>query len=153
VVVTKQRILAIASGGGHWSQLQRIRPAFDGHDLLYVTTLAGLDHTVPNEKVKLVRDVSRTNRLAALVLFTQLFGIILQFRPHVVITTGAAPGVLALWLAKAAGARTIWIDSVANVEDLSMSGRMAKFCSDMWLTQWPHIVSRYPGLSFKGSVL
>ena len=37
------------------------------------------------------------------------------------------------------GARTIWIDSMANVDKMSMAGRLARRYSDLWLTQWPHL--------------
>ena len=33
----------------------------------------------------------------------------------------------------------MWIDSVANVEELSMSGQMASASGDLCLTQWPHL--------------
>ena len=36
-----KRILAVASSGGHWVQLTRLRPAFEGHDVAYVTTNPG----------------------------------------------------------------------------------------------------------------
>ena len=57
-----------------------------------------------------------------------------------VVTTGAAPGLVALALAKLfAGSRTVWIDSIANTERLSLSGRLARPVADAWLTQWPHL--------------
>ena len=37
-----RRLLAIASSGGHWQQLMRMRPAFAGTEVTYATTLAGL---------------------------------------------------------------------------------------------------------------
>jgi len=35
------KVLAIASGGGHWVQLRRMRPAWDDCDAAYVTTNDG----------------------------------------------------------------------------------------------------------------
>ena len=64
------------------------------------------------------------------------------------VSTGAAPGYLAIRFARMMGARTVWIDSVANVEELSMSGRMASETADLCLTQWPHLAQgqiRYLG--------
>ena len=29
--------MAVASGGGHWVQLQRVMPAFEDHDVTFVT--------------------------------------------------------------------------------------------------------------------
>jgi hypothetical protein len=57
-----------------------------------------------------------------------------------VITTGSAPGLIALSMAKHLfGARTLWIDSIANCEQMSSSGLRARRFADVWLTQWPQL--------------
>lgn len=74
------------------------------------------------------------------VVAAQLFRILLKERPSVVVTTGSAPALICLILAKRLfRVRTIWIDSIANVERLSTSGEEAGKIADVWLTQWPHI--------------
>ncbi|WP_245893415.1 UDP-N-acetylglucosamine transferase subunit ALG14 [Devosia naphthalenivorans] len=57
-------------------------------------------------------------------------------------TTGSFPALMALGVARMLlGARTIWIDSVANCQALSTSGRLARRVADVWLTQWPHLAT------------
>src|SRR4051794_23789684 len=63
----------------------------------------------------------------------------LRKRPDVVVSTGAAPGYLAIRGARLLGARTAWIDRVANVDELSLSGRLASARADLCLTQWPRL--------------
>lgn len=145
------KVLAVASAGGHWVQLQRVSAAFSAHEVCYVTTIKG--QRAGDNKVIAVRDASRTDKLGLIILLFQLFWLTVTWRPDVVVTTGAAPGVLALRIAKLIGARTIWIDSIANVNELSLSGQLARRYADLWLTQWSHLVSRYEGLSFFGSVI
>ena len=65
--------------------------------------------------------------------------IIGRVRPDVILTTGAAPGYFAIRIGKLIGARTMWLDSVANVEQLSLSGERVGKHADLWLTQWPHL--------------
>ena len=48
--------------------------------------------------------------------------------------------------------RTMWIDSVANTERLSLSGWLARPVADAWLVQWEHL-SRPKGPSYWGAVL
>ena len=48
--------------------------------------------------------------------------------------------------------RTIWIDSIANVEKLSSSGAAARLVADVWLTQWPDL-ARKDGPECWGAVL
>ena len=69
------------------------------------------------------------------------------------VSTGAAPGLMALAVAKlVAGSRTVWIDSIANSERLSLSGRLARPVADAWLVQWPHL-ARPGGPEHWGAVL
>ena len=82
----------------------------------------------------------------------QLTVAIVRARPQIVISTGAAPGLAALFLGRLVGARTIWLDSIANAEKLSMSGKLARHAADLWLTQWPHL-AKPSGPQFRGAVL
>lgn len=146
------RVLAVSSGGGHWVQLLRVRPAFDGCRVTWVTVNRAYAADVPGQTFHVVHDATRWNRLGLLRLALRIAWIVLRERPHVVVTTGAAPGYFALRLAKFFGARTIWIDSIANVEQLSLSGRRVGPYADLWLTQWPHLAAP-GGPRFAGAVM
>jgi UDP-N-acetylglucosamine:LPS N-acetylglucosamine transferase len=148
-----RKVLAIASGGGHWVQLRRIMPAFEGLDVAYASVDPSSAADVPGHAFYAFRDVSRRDRLGFVMLGAQMARILLRERPDVVITTGSAPCLIALGLAKTfLRARTIWIDSVANAERLSSSGAQARRVADVWLTQWEHL-ARPEGPHYWGSVL
>jgi UDP-N-acetylglucosamine:LPS N-acetylglucosamine transferase len=121
-----RRVLAVASGGGHWVQLWRLRPAWSGCQVTYVTTEAGYrdevaadaqDRGEPAPGYVVVVEANRWMKLRLVRQLLQLAWTVLRTRPHVVITTGAAPGFLAIRLAKLMGARTVWVDSIANAEE------------------------------------
>lgn len=138
--MSSKRVLAIASGGGHWVQLLRLRPAFEGLDVVYVSMDPSSAADVPGHRYHVIRDASRKNKAAFLIVAFQLLGILLRERPKVVVTTGSAPALVSLILAKRLlGAKTIWIDSIANAERLSTSGEKAGKVADVWLTQWPEL--------------
>ncbi len=147
-----KRILAVASGGGHWVQLLRLRPAFAGHDVAFVTVDACYRTEVAPHRFHTVTDATRWNKLKLLRMAVELLVVLLRERPDVVISTGAAPGYVALRLGRMLGARTVWIDSIANVEQLSLSGQRIGRHADLWLTQWPHL-ARPEGPSYLGAVL
>jgi UDP-N-acetylglucosamine:LPS N-acetylglucosamine transferase len=147
----RQRILAVASSGGHWVQLRRLAPAFEGHDVAYLTTDPGHRSEVGSARFHVVNDASRWNKFALLRCALKILWIVLRERPAVVVSTGAAPGYLAIRCARLLGARTVWIDSVANVEELSMSGRLASTTADLCLTQWPHLAGG--SVKYLGAVL
>lgn len=142
------RVLAVASSGGHWVQLRRMTPAFEGYDVAYLTTDPGHRSEVGDARFHVVKDANRWNKFALVLCALKILWVLLRERPTVVISTGAAPGYLAIRFARVLKARTLWIDSVANVEELSMSGQMASQAADLCLTQWPHLAGgpiRYLG--------
>jgi UDP-N-acetylglucosamine:LPS N-acetylglucosamine transferase len=144
----RQRVLAVASSGGHWIQLLRLAPAFEGQEVVYLTTDPGHRSEVGDARFYAVNDANRWNKLALVRCVLKILAVLLRERPTVVVSTGAAPGYLAIRCARLLGARTIWVDSLANVEELSMSGRMASATADLCLTQWPHLADgpvRYLG--------
>lgn len=149
----RPRIMAVSSGGGHWVELLRVRPAFEGCDVAYVTVNREYRRDVPNARFHLVNDATRWSKLAALWQAFRILVILMRERPDVIITTGAAPGYFALRMGKWFGARTIWLDSIANVEELSMSGQMSSRFADLWLTQWPHLAGKEGRPEFAGAVL
>jgi UDP-N-acetylglucosamine:LPS N-acetylglucosamine transferase len=138
--VVPKSILAVASGGGHWVQLLRLRPAFAGHHVQWLSTKAGYSKDV-SEPLHVVRDANLWNKAALVVMFLQVAWLLLKLRPDVVVTTGAAPGFAAVVIGRALGARTVWIDSIANSETLSTSGAKASRWAHVWLTQWPHLAT------------
>jgi hypothetical protein len=73
-------------------------------------------------------------------------------RPHVVISTGAAGGYLAIRIARLIGARTVFIDSIANTRHLSVSARLAQQAADLVLSQWPAVAAQ-TGAQYRGAVL
>nr|WP_302675558.1 hypothetical protein [Sphingomonas faeni] len=82
-----------------------------------------------------------------------LFRIFRAFDPHLVVSTGAAPGAMALLVGKMFGARTIWIDSIANSEVLSLSGRLVRPIADLRITQWQHLAEKNRSLRYLGQIL
>jgi UDP-N-acetylglucosamine:LPS N-acetylglucosamine transferase len=133
-----RRILAVASGGGHWVQLLRLRPAFAGHDVVYITTNAGYRDDV-DAPLHAVTDANMWEKFKLMKMFAEVAWVVLRVRPVVVITTGAAPGFAAIIFSRLLGAKTLWLDSIANSEELSNSGKKVKPFTSAWVTQWAHL--------------
>lgn len=146
------KVLAISSGGGHWVQLRRLVPAFDGCELVFVTVNAAYRPEVAAYRFYAINDATRWNKFKLALMLLRILKILIRERPDVVISTGAAPGFFAVRLGKWLGARTVWIDSIANVETLSMSGQKIGPHADLWLTQWPHLAAP-DGPQYVGQVL
>lgn len=150
----RPKVLAIASGGGHWTQLMRLRPAFEGADILYVSTVPGHADFVPGERYATVPAASRWEKVQAARCAVAVFRLVARERPDVIVSVGALPGYFAVLFGKVVfRRRTLWVDSIANAEELSLSGRLAGRHADVWLTQWEHLAHVENGPRFAGSVL
>jgi UDP-N-acetylglucosamine:LPS N-acetylglucosamine transferase len=145
-------IMAVASKGGHWEQLLILSEGFRSQDIIFVTTDESLLSQAQIKCGAVVSDCNRNQIFRSIKCVSQCMSLVLRTRPKIVISTGAAPGLLCLIMGRIIGAETIWVDSFANVERLSMSGKFAKHIASNWLTQWEHL-STPQGPSYVGQLL
>ena len=149
----QKKILAISSPGGHWIQLNKVcdgllqqRP----YKIIYAVPTA-LFKSKKEKNHYSVIDVSADNKLMLIPCALQILYILLKERPATIISTGAAPGVLAMLIAKFLPINTIWVDSIANVRQVSRSGRIVKNHVNIFLTQWQHLAT--DNIKYKGAIL
>jgi UDP-N-acetylglucosamine:LPS N-acetylglucosamine transferase len=143
--------LAVSSGGGHWEELMLLRPAFASFDPIFATTDAELARRDGADRFHILPDASRDGAWRAFLCLLASFRLVLRVRPSLLVTTGALPGLFCLIAARLAGARTIWIDSIANSDQPSLSGRWARPFAHEWFTQWAHL--ERPGYRYSGALL
>ena len=147
------KLLAVASSGGHWIQLLRItRPLENRFEVCYASTLSDRESSVHGGRFRLVNDFSRTDALKIVIVFIQVIRIIRSEKPDVIITTGAAPGLVMVFVGWLFGKKTIWVDSFANVDRLSLSGRIASLFVSRTYTQWKELENG-KNIVFAGNVV
>ena len=154
-VPTERRtvVLAVASAGGHWDELFQILPAFSGMvGVSFATTDLKLAQTQGIESCFSLSDYSQSSPIKVLKGLVETHSLVRRLKPDVVLSTGAAPGLLCLFWGRIFGAKTIWIDSIANAECLSLSGKIAKRIATVTVSQW-ETVSQVEDVEFWGSVL
>lgn len=133
------RVLAVASGGGHWEELMLLLPTLACYDVRFATTEPGVavQHGIAN--VARLPDCNQHQPFRSALCAIMALIVVLRHRPSVVVSTGAAPGFFCILAGRLIGARTLWIDSVANGEELSMCGKLSmRFAHECW-TQWEHM--------------
>lgn len=145
-------VLLISSGGGHWLQLLRIRPAWESENVVYASVNSEYNKIVFPAPYYVISDGNIKSILSLLKLSISILVLIIKVKPRAIITTGAAPGFFALLFGKIIGSKTMWIDSIANAEELSLSGKKVKKYADHWLTQWENITTD-DGPYFQGRIL
>jgi len=148
------RICLAASAGGHISQLLKLAESWNGHKTFCVTTTEVVkDKLSKFGRVYVVGECNRQHPVRVVRVLLRCINVAFKERPDVVISTGAAAGCMLCLLGKILGAKVIWIDSITNVERISLSGKMVLYIADLFLVQWPELASRYKRVEFVGAVV
>lgn len=133
------KVLAAASAGGHWEQMMLLRPTLEQFDVHFATTHPDLPRRAGIPEATILPDCNQDQPLNSLRCLIAAARLVFRLRPDVVISTGAAPGFFCILMGRLTGARTLWIDSIANAEQLSMCGKLSRRISTQCLTQWEHL--------------
>ena len=148
------RICLVASAGGHMNQLLKLAESWKGYDTFYITTTAALKEKLREQgNVYIVGECNREYPWRVIQVLVRCISIILRERPDVVISTGAAVGCITCFLGKLVGAKVIWLDSIANVSHISLSGRMVRLFANLFLVQWPELAEKYRNVGYEGTVI
>lgn len=127
-------ILFVSSFGGHKVQIDLIR------DFLYESSFKEISTIKSeNKNIYCVSDCNMRTPLKLVKSFIQSFYLLVKINPKIIISTGAAPGALAIIAGRILGKKTIWIDSLANYKRLSLSCRITRFITTYCFTQWEHL--------------
>ena len=128
----------------------RLRKAWDESDVTYLTTEAEYkDFVMSDAKERGLKapkfystvPASAWNRFNLVRQLFKVVWVLLLTKPDVIISTGASVGYFGFKVGHLFGVKTIWVDSIANVEELSLSGAKVKSSADIWLTQWAHLAT------------
>ncbi len=147
------KICLVCSSGGHFFELFRLNLLWQKYDHFWVTfrrqdTMSLLRgekvHWAYSPTNRNVKNLLRNSYLAARVFARE--------KPTVVISTGAGLAVPFLYFGRLSGRQTVYVESLARVTDLSMTGRLVYPVVHDFLVQWPELAGRYPRARFKGQV-
>jgi UDP-N-acetylglucosamine:LPS N-acetylglucosamine transferase len=149
------KVMAAASAGGHLMQLLKMKEAWDGCECVYVSTLDVVRKKLckMSGRVYITGECNREHPLRMMGVLFKTFWIVLKERPDVVISTGAAPGLLICFWAKIFASKIVWVDSIANSERFSMSGRIVRKFAHVFITQWKELADESKGVVYKGELI
>ncbi|MFQ6082955.1 MAG: PssD/Cps14F family polysaccharide biosynthesis glycosyltransferase [Candidatus Aminicenantia bacterium] len=148
------KICLVCSAGGHFFELYSLRSLWSNYDHFWVTSQEkNTQYLLRKEKVywayfptnRSIKNFIRNLLLALRILPKE--------KPKAIISTGAGVGVPFLYLGKILGIKTIYIESMARTENLSLTGRLVYPVVQNFFVQWPELAAKYPRAEFKGQVL
>jgi UDP-N-acetylglucosamine:LPS N-acetylglucosamine transferase len=147
-------LLLVCSPGGHLLQLVSLRDAWSSHRRAWVT-LDKSDARSLLEGERVVYAHGPTNRSVANLLrnLGLAWTVVRRLRPRVVLTTGAGVAVPFAWVARALGARVVYVESVTRIDEASLSCRLIRPVADRVYVQWPELAARLPGARYAGNLI
>lgn len=146
-----KKVLFISSTGGHLNELLQLKPMFEKYDSYIIT-----EKTKSNLKLK----EEYRNKIHFLVYgtkhkpFTYPFKLLyncfkslyyyLLIRPDVIITTGAHTAGPMCCIGKLGRSKIIYIETFANINTKTMTGRLIYKFADLFIVQWEEMLKLYP---------
>lgn len=152
-----KKVLFVASTGGHLNELMQLEKMFNKYEYHLITekTKSNLSlKKIYNKKIKFLvygtKDHMLTYPFKLLYnCFKSLF-LYLKIHPDYIVTTGVHTAAALCCLGKLFGSRIIYIESFANINTKTITGRCLYPISDKFIIQWESMKKLYPEATFGG---
>jgi len=145
--------MLVCSCGGHLLQLVALRDSWEPFPRAWVTfDKSDARSLLRNERVYFAygpTNRSIRNLLRNLFLAWRLVS---EIRPKAVLTTGAGVAVPFAWVARARGAKVVYVESLARIDGPSLSYRLIAPVASRRYVQWPELQRALRGTRFAGNV-
>lgn len=154
-----KKVLFIASTGGHLSELMQLKPLFSKYNYYIITekdksTLAL--KKLYNNKISYLKYGTRKNyfKYPFIFLFNCFKSIYLyiKVRPKYIVTTGTHTAVPMCYLGKLFGCKIVFIETFANRNTKTLSGKLVYPISNLFIVQWEEMLKLYPKAILGGSI-
>jgi len=147
----KFKICVACSPGGHMVQARQLAEVYERYDYFYFTFASPVARELmKTAPVRTIPNITKYKPLSWLTGFIRSGWIILKERPNLVISTGAGVVLFLCLFAKLSGAKLIFLESMAKVEEPTLTGRLLYPFSDLFLVQWPRLLRFFPRAKYHG---
>ena len=154
-----KKIMFISSMGGHLNELLMLDKLFNKYDYKIITEKNKLTKYLKNKYKKkasyLIYCTKKTFILYPFVLiinsFISLFYFIM-YRPDFVVTTGTHTAGPMCCIAHIFKKKVIYIETFANVNTKTATGKLVYKFADLFVVQWPQMLEVYPNAKCFGSI-
>jgi nitroreductase len=130
------RLLLVASGGGHLGQLLPLEPWWSQHDRTWVTFDTPSAARLGGDPVVFAHHPTTRNLRNLVRNATLAWRVLRRERPDVVVSTGAGVALPFFLAARLLGVRTVFIEVYDRIDSRSLTGRLCRPLSDLFLLQW-----------------
>ena len=146
------KICIAASDGGHLNEVFYLKSAFEKHDYFVISYLNPRVAALPHRKYMLRPFTSNLFNIPGALWI--VFRAFLRERPRVVISTGSEIAIPVFLVAKLFRTRTVFIETIASYENVSLTGRLLYPLSDRFFVQNEESLANLgPKAEFHGGIL
>jgi len=152
------KVMFVCSSGGHLTELLKLQVLFRKYNYLLVTEETSLTKKL-NEDYKISYMKYGSREYIFQYIFVFIYNLIksiilmITFNPKVVVTTGAHTGGITCFIAKLFFKKVIYIESMAKVKSLSVTGKVMYLIADKFYVQWEELVEKYPKAEYLGRLI
>ena len=142
----RARVMLVCSSGGHLDHLAVLRPWWSSHPRMWVTfDTADARAQLAGEEIAWAHYPTTRNVPNLLRNFGVAWSAIRRFRPDVVISSGAGVAVPFFVLGRLLGLRTVYLEVYDRIDSPTLTGRLCRPLTDLFLVQWESQLELYRG--------
>lgn len=152
-----KKVMFVASMGGHLNELMQLKSIFKNYDYKIVTEKHKTTIWLKSRYKSKISYLLTGNRKHILkYIFTLPYNVIkslilfFKFRPDVIVTTGAHTCVALCIIGKLFKKKVIYIESFANIETKTLTGKILYPIVDVFIVQWKSMLKLYPKAKYEG---
>ena len=155
----KKKVLFISSTGGHLKELLQLKKLFGKYDSYLKTKKTDSTKKLKDEyKEKMgymvfgTKDHMLTYPFKLLAnCFISVYYFI-KIRPKYIVTTGTHTAGPICYLGKIFGSKIIYIETMANINRKTQTGRLIYPIADLFIVQWESMLKIYPKAVYGGFI-
>ena len=152
-----KKVTFISSSGGHLSEILQLEPMFKKYDFNIITekTLStkNLTNRFP-KKVYYLNFCTRRHFFSYIIKGTinvvKSFYLYFKIKPQYIVTTGVHTAVPFCYIGKLFGSKIIYIETFANSESKTLTGKLIYPIANLFIVQWKSMLKLYPKAIYGG---
>ncbi len=132
----KPKICFVSSSGGHWEQLQKLKPLADKYDGFFITERTQFDAPLASYFMKQTDLKDKLMPFKMLINSFRALKIWIKEKPDMVITTGTMVAYPFYLLSIICKKKFIFIETFGRANMPTVAGKMMEKHSDLFIVQW-----------------
>ena len=152
-----KKVLFIASTGGHLDELLQMQSLFKKYNYHIITEKTKSTMYLKDKHKKKVnylvygtKDHLLTYVFKFIYNIFKSFILYIKIRPKYIISTGTHTAVPICYIGKIFGSKIIFIETFANTQSKTLSGRLVYPIANLFIVQWEEMLKLYPKAIYGG---